>query len=116
MSLKSFLAQPSTILGLGTAAATIAGLIAHAITHDITVSAAAGGAAFALVHVALPDNSAAQTSIEKLTSDAVTAIVQKKLAASLPLLFTDGVAVAQAFAPATTVTTTVTPAPLVPTV
>ncbi len=109
MTFKEWLTQPTTITGLGAAAATISGLIAHVITGDTTAAVAAGGAAYALVAVALPDNTAAANSIEKLITDAVTAAAQHKLAAALPMLIQDGLAVAAAFgAPAVPVTTTTT--------
>lgn len=106
---KAWINQPSTILGLGTFGATVSALIAHVLTHDTTVSAASGAAAFALVHVVLPDNSGAASSVEKLVTDAVTAAAQKKLAAALPGLIQDGLAVVNSIAaPVTTVTTTTT--------
>lgn len=98
MTIKEWLAQPTTITGIGTAAATISGLVAHVLTGDTTVSAAAGAAAYALVHVALPDNSAAASSVEKLVTDAVTAAAQRKLAAALPGLTQDGLAVVNSIA------------------
>lgn len=110
-SIKAWLSQPSTILGLGTFGATVSGLVAHVLTHDTTVSVAAGTAAFALVHVILPDNSAAASSVEKLVTDAVTAAAQQKLASALPGLIQDGLAVVGAIsvpAPVMTVTTTTT--------
>ena len=93
---KAWLATPSTILGIGVAGATISGLVAHAMTGSISWTFGAAGIVGALVHIVLPDNSAAQTSIEKLATDAITAVVQKKLTAALPTLFADAVAVEQA--------------------
>lgn len=110
-ALKAWLAQPSTILGLGAFAATICGLIAHVLTHDTTAATAAGMAAFALVHIALPDNSAASSSVEKLVTDAVTAAAQKRLAAAIPMLVSDSMAVFAALAP---VAPLAAPAPAVP--
>lgn len=92
-SIKAWLMQPSTIHGLGVAVGTIAGLVAHAITHDATWSAAIGGSSYALMHVVLPDNSAAQSSVEKLVSDTVSAVAQKKLAEAMPTLIQEGMAV-----------------------
>lgn len=107
-SFKTWLSQPSTITGLGTAFATISGLVAHVITHDTTAAVAAGGAAFALVHVIMPDNSGAQSSIEKLVTDTVTAAAEKRLASALPLLIGDVMSVAGALTPAAATTTTTT--------
>lgn len=106
--LKAWLAQPSTILGFGMAGATISGIVAHLATGSLTWTAGAAGIAGALIHIVMPDNSAAQTSIERLATDAITAIVQKKLTLALPTLFADAVAVEQAV----TVTTTPVAAPV----
>ena len=114
-SIKAWLMQPSTVHGLGVAAGTIAGLVAHAITHDATWSAAIGGSAYALVHVAVPDNTGAQSSVEKLVSDTVTAVVQKRIADAIPLLFQDSMAVISSFktTPAPTNVTVNSPSPSV---
>ena len=102
-SIKAWLKQPSTIHGLGVAFGTVAGLVAQALTHDTTWSVAAGGSAYALMHVVLPDNSGAQSSIEKLVTDTVTAAAQKRLAEALPSLVQEGLAVVSAFKAPTTV-------------
>lgn len=99
MNLASFNAwrkQPTTILGIAGIVGTVSGYIAHALAHDITVTTAVGLSAASIVHIAMPDNSAAPSSVEKLAVDAVTAIATQKLAASIPLLVGDAVAVAQA--------------------
>lgn len=95
-SVKAWISQPSTITGLGVAAGTISGLVAHVITHDATLSAGVAGSIIALVHVAIPDNSAAETSIDTLVRDVVNAAVQRRLAASLPALLADASAAVQA--------------------
>lgn len=115
-NLKEHLAQPSTILGIGTAAAAISGIVAHVLTHDTTAAIGAGMAAFAIVQAVLPDNTAAQSSVEKLVTDVVTAAANKKLAAAIPLLVSDGMSVVAALSPQTqqttvTTTTVATPAP-----
>lgn len=110
MTLKAWLNQPTTITGLGTAAATLSGLIAHVLTHDATTAVAAGGSAYALIHVVLPDNSGAASSVEKLVTDAVTAAAQKKLAAALPMLIQDGLAVVNSIAAPAPVAVPVQPA------
>lgn len=109
-SLKAWLATPSTILGCGMAAGTISGILAHVATGNLTWTFGAAGIVGALVHIAMPDNSAAQTSIEKLATDAITAIVQKRLTAALPTLFADAAAVEQAVV----TTTTAVAAPVAP--
>lgn len=95
-TLKAWLAQPTTILGVGMAAATVSGILMHIATGSMTWTAGAVGIAGALVHIALPDNSAAATSIEKLATDVITAAVQQKLSAALPTIFADAGSVAQA--------------------
>lgn len=110
MDLASFNAwrkQPTTILGIAGIVGTVSGYVAHVLTHDITATTAVGLSAASIVHIAMPDNSAAPTSVEKLAVDAVTAIATRKLSASIPLLFGDAVAVAQA------VQTPPSPAPVV---
>lgn len=97
MNIQAILKQPSTILGLGTLAGTISAIVAHVLTHDTTVTAGIGGIAFAIVHMAMPDNSAAPSAVEKLAVDTITAAMQQRLAAALPALFTDAVGVVQAF-------------------
>lgn len=108
------LKQPSTILGIGAAAGTICGIVAHVLTHDTTIAAGAGAAAFAIVHVFMPDNSGAQSSVEKLVTDAVTAVATKKLAAAIPLLVSDAMGVVATLSPQATVVTTTVAAPAAP--
>lgn len=114
--------QPSTILGIAGLIGTTAGTIAHVLTRDMALSVGVATIAGSIVHIIMPDNSGAQSSVEKLVSDAVTAAAQKKLSDALPLLIQDGLAVVNAIAapapvpvPVTTTTTTTTqqaPAPV----
>lgn len=108
--------QPSTILGIAGLIGTTAGTIAHILTRDMALSVGVATIAGSIVHIVMPDNSGAQSSIEKLVTDAVTAGAQKRLAAAMPLLIQDGLAVVNAFATAPvtiTTTTTAAPAPVV---
>jgi hypothetical protein len=98
-SIKSHLCDKTSIIGISGIVATAAGLVAHAMTHDITWSAAAFGILGSTMAVILPENKAAQSSIEKFVSDTVTAAAQKRLAAMLPTLIQDGMAVATALTP-----------------
>lgn len=109
MNIKAIIQQPSTILGIGTLIGTIAGIVAHVLTHDTTATAGAGAIVFAIVHMVMPDNSAAPSAVEKLATDTVAAIMQQRLAAALPALFADGVAVVQAFQPPPAAAPVVTP-------
>lgn len=109
---KAWLRQDSTVTGLGVFAALAVGTVTQALGHQIEWTAAASTITAGLVHLAMPGNSAAQAAASKVAYDLVQAAMQKKLAASLPELFADSVAVAQALhapAPVTTTTTTGTP-------
>jgi hypothetical protein len=90
--LTDWLKQPSTITGIAAFVGTAAGLIAHYLTHDATLSVTVGGLVYGAVHVVVPDNTAAASSAEKLVTDAVNAIVQKKVAAMVPQLAADAFA------------------------
>ncbi len=104
-AIKAWLAQPSTILGISGIVGTAAAAIAHVLTHDMTATLAAGTIAASMVHVGMPDNSNAPKAIQQLVTDAATAMLQNKLAAMLPVLLSDGMAVVTALqAPATAVT------------
>jgi len=96
--LRAWLKQPSTITGLAGFAATAVGLIAHYATHDTTLTVTLGLLVGAAVHVALPDNSAAPSAAGKLATDALQAILTKKIAAAAPLLIADAIATMQAMA------------------
>jgi len=109
MNIPAILKQPSTILGIAGVISTISATVAHVLTHDTTITLAAGVIAGSIVHIAMPDNTGAQSSIEKLVTDAVTAAAQKRLAAAMPMLVQDGLAVMASFtAPAAPVTVTTT--------
>lgn len=94
-SVKAWLQQPTTIMGISGLVGTLSGIAAHALTHDTTVTTAVGLGAASIMHVVMPDNSAAPSAVEKLAVDAITAVAQKKLAASIPMLFADAMAVVQ---------------------
>src|ERR1700723_69229 len=116
MTIQETLKQPSTILGIAGLIGTTAGTIAHILTRDMALSVGVATIAGSIVHIVMPDNSGAQSSIEKLVTDAVTAAAQKKLAAALPMLVQDGLAVVTALTPAPVVVAPVTAAavPAVP--
>jgi hypothetical protein len=82
--------QPSTILGFG----TVAGLIASAVEsyEGGTVSGivAAGGVVFALVHMALPDNSQAAADAQALAIDIVKGVANHTLEVQIPQILRDG--------------------------
>jgi hypothetical protein len=118
MDIQRWVMSPSTINGIGSIVGLAAGLIAHIATHDTTAAAAAGVLTGAVVHLLMPDNTAAQNSIEKLVQDTIMAAEQKKLAEKLPTLVAEAM---QAFSPpapqafaappvTTTVIATTTPA------
>lgn len=100
-SVWAWLRQPSTISGLGTLLGGAAGLLAYG-THAADTSSALAIAAGvkAAVSVGIPDNSAVQTPMMKLVGDAVSAMVAKNLPAAMPLLVSDGAALAAAIAAA----------------
>lgn len=98
MSVESWLRQPSTIHGLGVLAAAAGAALAHVTTGNPTVDAAVAAGAYVLVHLGVNDNSATAQALDKLATDIATAAMQKKLAAAMPELFGDGVAVASALA------------------
>lgn len=100
MMLLALLKQPSTILGLGAIAGVGAAFVAHLVSHDMTVSLALGGLAFGVVHILLPDNTGAPSSVEQLVNDAATAVAQQRLAAAMPQLMADTIAVIKSFTPA----------------
>lgn len=113
----ALLKQPSTILGLGSIAGVVAAFLAHLVSQDMTLALAMGGLAFGVVHVVMPDNTGAPSSVEKLVTDAATAVAQQRLALAVPQLMADTMAVVKSFTPvvptsaSVTVTTTTPPVP-----
>lgn len=92
MDFKKWLRQPSTIDGIGYVVGVAAASVAQVLTHQNLMSVAIGTVAKAFVHLAINDASAeapADNSIEKLVTDTVTAIAQKKVAAAMPALTAD---------------------------
>lgn len=121
MNFKSWIQQPSTISGLGKIgallSATVAGVVAHAISHDTTTTAyaVAGGAtlAGAVVQLVMPDKTAAPSSVEKLITDTATAVVQHNLNTALPGLVRDAMAAFSAITGPAALPAPVAPGPVV---
>lgn len=86
--------QPSTVVGIASAIGTVAGAVAHVLTKDMSIATASGVCVASVVAVIVPDNTALARDTATLAKDAVTAVVQRKLAERLPELFADGTAVA----------------------
>lgn len=114
MTIQETLKQPSTILGIAGIVGTAAATIAHVLTHDMALAVGVATVAGSIVHVLMPDNSGAQSSVEKLVTDAVTAVATKKLAAAIPLLVSDAMGVVATLTPAPVVVAPVVPAPAAP--
>ena len=99
----AWLRQPTTIAGLAGLVATAAGAIAHVVTHDTTLALGVASIAGSAIAIAMPDNSTERTSVERLVSDTVTALVTRHFASKVPLLTADALAAVQAaLSPATT--------------
>lgn len=107
-ALKAYLAQPSTIKGFAAILSVLSGGLAQVLSHDVTASVGIAGMVWGVVHVVMPDNSAAQTPIEKLVQDGIQATVQGRLSQMLPVLFGDGMAVLNALQQPTTTTVVTT--------
>ncbi len=95
MNIPAILKQPTTIKGIAAVAGVLTGAATHLALHDTTLTATIGGLVYGLVHIALPDNSGAPSSVEQLVTDAATAVAQKRLAAAMPQLLADTLAVVQ---------------------
>lgn len=93
--MTAWLRQPTTIIGLGTAAATIAHSVSAALAHQMSWPIALGGMAFAVVAMVIPDNTTAQADARKAAVDVATALLSKRLAEMAPVLFADASAVAR---------------------
>lgn len=81
--------QPTNIHAFGVIAAGVAGAIAQLAGHDPRIDAVCAVVVYVATHLAINDNSADPSSVEKLVEDAVTAIVQNKVNASIPVLTAD---------------------------
>lgn len=92
-ALAAWMKQPTTVTGIAGFMATLAYAAAHLVSHDMPVATVLAGVAASLTAMILPDNSAAKTSIEQLVQDSVTAAANQHLAAALPALVQDAVAV-----------------------
>lgn len=108
-TIKAWLMQPSTIHGFAAILSVLSGGLAQVLSHDVTASVGIAGMVWGVVHVVMPDNSAAQTPIEKLVQDGIQATVQGRLSQMLPVLFGDGMAVLTALQPTTTTVVTTLP-------
>ena len=97
MTPTEYLKQPTTILGIAGFVGAVSTAVAHYLTGDVNASALLGVVIASAVHVVMPDNSGAPSSVEKLVTDAVTAAAQKRLAAAMPLLVSDGMNALAAF-------------------
>lgn len=111
--LKAWLKQPTTVTGIAAFVSAVVVVVAHVITKDVTIDAAAAAVAYSLMHLIMPDNSGAASSVEKLVQDAANAVIQKKLAATMPALLADTVAVIQSSQPVAPVAVVVPAAPVV---
>jgi hypothetical protein len=100
--LSDWLKQPSSITGLGLFASTLIGVGTKLLTHDTTAAVSAGMVAGAVVHLALPDNTAMLAVVERDATDLATALATKQLQAMAPKLLSDAMATlgALAMAPA----------------
>lgn len=63
--------QPTTITGLGTAAAGIGAALSHVATGNPKVDAVVAFVAFILVHLAVDDHSAAGVAMKAVAGDAI---------------------------------------------
>ena len=106
MSVSTWIRQPTTILGLGVGLGTVAATAVYYFTGNPEYAAAAAGAVFTALHVGINDNSALPTDVEKLAIDSATALLNKRLTAAAPALFTDAVAVANDLRPTPTLKAT----------
>jgi hypothetical protein len=115
-SLKAWIRKPTNIIGLSTAAGTIAHLAGQAATGQTNWATAAGGMAFSIICIVIPDNTGEQNSIEKLVQDAIQAAATQHIQASIPLLTQDVMGAVAGLIPAPVVVGAPTPgpAPVVP--
>lgn len=84
--LKQKLGKSSTINGIAGAAALMAGFGALYATQDAKGSIAVAGAVFSGVAIAMKESKPNVSSIEQLTSDAITAVATKHVEAMVPQL------------------------------
>lgn len=89
IDLKGWLKQPTTIHGIAGIAALAAGGAVYFVTRDAAMASMAGGSAGSAVCMALNDNSADKSSIEKLVTDGINAVVAKHVSEMLPTLGDD---------------------------
>ena len=65
MNISAWLRQPTTIKGIGAVLGVIIGAVAQLASHDVTISGAVLVVVYGIVHIILPDNSGAQSSVGK---------------------------------------------------
>ena len=87
--LKQKLGESSTINGIAGAAALVAGFGSLYATQDVKGSIAVAGAVFSGVAIAMKENKPNASSIEQLTSDAITAVATRHVEAMVPQLLAD---------------------------
>lgn len=87
--MKKILFQPSTITGIATLIAALGGGVVMWTTKDVSLAAGLGAFVFGVVHIMLPDNTSAPTTLEKLITDTLTAAAQHRLMAAVPVLVAD---------------------------
>lgn len=88
--IRGWARQPSTILGFGTVAGLFASALASYEGGTVSGIVAAGGLAFALVHMLLPDNSQAAADAQALAIDVVKGVVNHTLEVQIPQILRDG--------------------------
>jgi hypothetical protein len=82
--------QPSTILGFGTVGGLIAAAAASYAGGTVSGIVAAGGLAFALVHMAMPDNTQAAADAQALAIDMIKGVASHTMEVQLPQIMRDG--------------------------
>ncbi len=99
LNLPAWARQPTTIHAFQALAALAAGFAAYLLAGgDMKFVAIAAGIGYAAPGMLINDNTAEPSSVEKFVVDAVTAVAQQRLAAAVPLLVQDGMAVVKSLA------------------
>lgn len=79
MALPPFFRQPTTVLGIAVLAGAASGVGTYLATHSVIEAQGVGGAIAGAVLMAMQDNSADKSSVEKLVSDAIVAVATRRL-------------------------------------
>lgn len=87
---RGWVRQPSTILGFGTIGGLIASAFASYEGGAVSGIVAAGALVFALVHLAMPDNSQAAADAQKLAIDLMKGVATHSFETTIPQMFRDG--------------------------